>query len=134
MVVKLDLRDSKREKKVVKALSKLAGVESVTADLKDGNITVVGDGVDPILAVSKLRRLFGHAQLVSFGEVNKDDTKVEEVTKHERKHDGGSQEADESGARRPPFKLTLGFLQRRSEEHTSELQSRRLIAYAGFGV
>ncbi|EMS53459.1 hypothetical protein TRIUR3_03299 [Triticum urartu] len=53
--------------------SNASGLESVSADLRDGKITVIGNGFDPVNAVQKLRKMFGHAEIVYVKQFDKED-------------------------------------------------------------
>lgn len=65
----------------------IAGVESVSVDMKERKITVIGDA-DPIFLTVKLRK-FGFTELLSVGPA-KEEKKPEE--KKEEKKDGGKKE------------------------------------------
>uniref|UniRef100_M8CF42 non-specific serine/threonine protein kinase n=1 Tax=Aegilops tauschii TaxID=37682 RepID=M8CF42_AEGTA len=69
MVMKVALNDSSQQRKALKALSNLHGIDAIAADLPGGRITVTGV-VDPVDVVGKLRRLFGNAEIVSVWRTN----------------------------------------------------------------
>ncbi|KAG6742243.1 hypothetical protein POTOM_055533 [Populus tomentosa] len=52
-VLKLELHDEKAKKKAMKTVSR---VDSVSIDMKDKKLTVIGD-IDPVHIVAKLRKL-----------------------------------------------------------------------------
>jgi hypothetical protein len=60
-------------------LQKYSGVEGATiqGDNKD-QIEVTGEGVNSVRLTSLLRKKFGHAELVSIGDVGKTEEKKEE--------------------------------------------------------
>ncbi|KAL5567889.1 hypothetical protein UlMin_024464 [Ulmus minor] len=65
VVYKLGLRDDKCKMKVMKVASGHSGVDSISMDMKDKKLTVVGD-IDPVSLVSKLRKLC-YAEILSVG-------------------------------------------------------------------
>ncbi|KAL1834779.1 hypothetical protein ACET3Z_004430 [Daucus carota] len=96
VVVKLDIFDEKEKKKALKIVSSLSGIQSISVDMKDRKLTVVGD-IDPIAVVNKLRKLW-HAELLTVGpdkepEKKKDDDKKKEEDK--KKEDEKKKKLDE---------------------------------------
>ncbi|XP_014503426.1 heavy metal-associated isoprenylated plant protein 39-like [Vigna radiata var. radiata] len=65
VVVKMDLHDDKIKRKAMKTASGLSGIESVSVDLKDMKLVLLGE-IDPVSAVSKLRK-WCHTELISVG-------------------------------------------------------------------
>ncbi|GLJ10214.1 hypothetical protein SUGI_0124180 [Cryptomeria japonica] len=85
MVLKLSIEDEKSKRRAFKAVAGVEGVDSVTVDMKERKITVIGDA-DPVYLTSKLRK-FGHTELLSVGPAKeeKKDAPKQEQKKDEKK-------------------------------------------------
>ncbi|KAI3933077.1 hypothetical protein MKW98_014912 [Papaver atlanticum] len=83
IIVSLDLYDDRCKQKAMKSVSGISGVDSVSIDMKDKKLTVVGD-VDAILIVKKLRR-HCHTTIVSVGPAKEPEKKKQEPKKEEPK-------------------------------------------------
>ncbi|KAJ0580894.1 putative heavy metal-associated domain, HMA, heavy metal-associated domain superfamily [Helianthus annuus] len=76
--IKVNMHSEKCRKGVMKAVTKLSGVDQVTVDLPKEMLVVIGD-VDPVCVATCLRKKRWVAQIVSVGpkkEKEKDENKL----------------------------------------------------------
>ncbi|KAK4283036.1 hypothetical protein QN277_000039 [Acacia crassicarpa] len=79
VVLWVDFHCEKMKSKSMKAVSKLPGVESVSADMKDKKLTVTGD-VDPVSIVDKLKKVC-NTEIISVGPAKEPEKKKKEEPK-----------------------------------------------------
>ncbi|WMV33999.1 hypothetical protein MTR67_027384 [Solanum verrucosum] len=83
VVLKLEYLDDKVKQKVMKKVSGVEGVDSVSIETKDKKLTVTGN-VDPVELVTKLKKLC-HTEILSVGPAKEAEKKKEEPKKEEAK-------------------------------------------------
>ncbi|KAH7674302.1 Copper chaperone domain-containing protein [Dioscorea alata] len=66
IVLKVEMEDPKKRSKVMKNIAGWLGVYSVALEGNENNkIAVVGEGIDPVSLIQKLRDEMGDVQLIS---------------------------------------------------------------------
>ncbi|XP_027162056.1 heavy metal-associated isoprenylated plant protein 43 [Coffea eugenioides] len=70
--VKVNINCHKCKSDVLKAVTKLQGVDQVTADAAKGIVTVVGE-VDPVCVITRVRKTGKFAEIISVGPPKKPD-------------------------------------------------------------
>nr|XP_027102508.1 heavy metal-associated isoprenylated plant protein 2-like [Coffea arabica] len=64
--VKVNINCHKCKSEVLKAVTKLQGIDQVTADAAKGILTVVGE-VDPVCVITRVRKTGKDAEIISVG-------------------------------------------------------------------
>ncbi|GLJ10198.1 hypothetical protein SUGI_0123870 [Cryptomeria japonica] len=107
IVLKVAIENESSKKKALKQVTGVYGVDSVSVDMKEKKMTVIGD-VDPVHLTCKLRKL-GFADLLSVGsakEEKKEGEKKEEKKGAEKKEEKKPQgETKENKAEHPKVEV-----------------------------
>ncbi|XP_071717261.1 heavy metal-associated isoprenylated plant protein 39-like [Rutidosis leptorrhynchoides] len=102
-ILTVELNDEKDKRKAMKIVASLLGIDSITINMKEKNLTIVGT-VDPVSAVSKLRK-FWPTYLVSVGPAKEPEPeKKEEPKKEEEKKEEGKEEPKKEENKEEPKK------------------------------
>ncbi|XP_074324232.1 uncharacterized protein LOC141661145 isoform X1 [Apium graveolens] len=105
-ILKLEVQDVKDKRKAMKTVSTLPGIDTISIDMKDKKLTVIGT-VDPVSVVSKLRKFWRSTDIISVGpakEPEKEEPKKEEPKKGEEKEEEGKEEAKKENIEEEPKK------------------------------
>ncbi|CAH1449178.1 unnamed protein product [Lactuca virosa] len=89
VVLKVDFTNDKEKIKALKKVSRLSGIDSISADMKDKKLTVTGD-IDPVQIVAILRKSW-HTELVAVEPAKEE----KRDGKKEEKRDGKKEDKDD---------------------------------------
>ncbi|XP_047983635.1 heavy metal-associated isoprenylated plant protein 39-like isoform X2 [Salvia hispanica] len=150
-VLNLDLQNDKdQQRRALKTISTLSGIDEISIDLKGKKLTVIGT-VDPVSVVSKLRKKSWPAQIISVGpakepekkeEPKKEEPKKEEAKKEEepkkeeakkeeepKKEEAKKEEAKEGEKKEEPKKE-----EEKKPEPTPEMMHHQMMQVMGTGL
>ncbi|XP_011038421.1 PREDICTED: uncharacterized protein LOC105135295 isoform X2 [Populus euphratica] len=94
LVLKVDVHDQKTMTKIIKTTSNLAGVDSISVDRKENKMTVIADGIDPVVVVCRLRK-FCHAEIITVGPAKEPEKKIEPKKEEQKQQEEGQMSKDE---------------------------------------
>ncbi|KVH89084.1 heavy metal-associated isoprenylated plant protein 39-like [Cynara cardunculus var. scolymus] len=117
-ILKLELNDDKDKRKAMKTVAAFAGIDSITINMKENNMTIVG-AVDPISAVSKLRKLWP-TYLVSVGPAKEPEKKEEPKKEEPKKEEPKKEETKEEPKKDEPKTKEPAKEEAPKEEATKE--------------
>eukprot|EP01018_Ginkgo_biloba_P027496 Gb_25183 [translate_table: standard] len=105
MVLKVEIQDSKSKSRALQAVAGVQGVDSVSIDMKEKKITVIGEA-DPVFLTAKLRK-FGYTDLLSVGPAKEE--KKDEKKPPEKKDEKKPPEKKEEKKETPPTIVYVPF-------------------------
>ncbi|CAI9772673.1 unnamed protein product [Fraxinus pennsylvanica] len=85
VVIEVLIKDDRQKRKAMKAVRSLPGIDSLSVDMKEKKVTIVGD-FDPIHAVNKLRKMF-YAEIISIGPAKERETEEDKIEVNGRRKD-----------------------------------------------
>nr|ABK22997.1 unknown [Picea sitchensis] len=118
MVFKSTMEDDRSRTKAMKAVAE-CGVDSITTDMKEGKITVVGEA-DPVRLAKKLRKLGYRAELLSVEEKKEEKKPAAEKKPEEKKPAAEKKPAEEKKAAQPAVATVVYHLSPQSGSWPSE--------------
>ncbi|GMH21722.1 hypothetical protein Nepgr_023564 [Nepenthes gracilis] len=128
IVCKLDLHDDNAKKKAMKTVATLPGIDSITMDMKERKLTVVGT-VDPIYVVSKLRKLWPTTEIILVGPAKepekaekKEEPKKEEGKQEESKKESKNEEPKKEESKKEEEKKPDAMILDLIKAHNKQMQ------------
>ncbi|KAE9452028.1 hypothetical protein C3L33_16072, partial [Rhododendron williamsianum] len=106
--VRLEVHDDRGKQKAMRAVSSIPGIESISVDMKDKKLTVIGD-VDPVDIICKLRKC-GHAVILSVGPTKEaEEKKKKEAEEKKKKEEAEKKKKEEEAEKKRLAELAAAY-------------------------